>query len=324
MIFRSIFSSPLAFCLFMIASCSSAHETQMDEKEVDITGEIFQSSETDCAEYANKYKAVAKDEQTNINLYAQISVTVQGNKCAIQSNSVPNHNFNSPGAHFVTPVTEINTAFTITRDAKLAKSTTPLSQRSYDAIMLNGVVLDILSAGCFRPTARNADRNGNVAIGCNVERDQWILDPLSKNAGFGADDHNAHTQPDGRYHYHGNPMALFDDNPGPNGSPVIGFAADGFPIFGSFFKDKTGAVRKATSGYSLRTGQRPTGSNNPSGKYDGMYVDDYVYNGLGDLDECNGMTVNGQYGYYVTDNFPWVLRCFKGAPDASFEKGPRR
>jgi len=59
----------------------------------------------------------------------------------------------------------------------------------------------------------------------------------------------------------------------------------------------------------------------PGGSYDGQYRQDYEYvEGLGDLDECNGMTYNGQYGYYVTETFPWVMACFKGAPHTSFKK----
>ena len=38
----------------------------------------------------------------------------------------------------------------------------------------------------------------------------------------------------GSYHYHCDPNALFDDVPVGEGSPVIGFAADGFPIYGSY------------------------------------------------------------------------------------------
>ena len=54
---------------------------------------------------------------------------------------------------------------------------------------------------------------------------------------------------------------------------------------------------------------------------DGTFVDDYEYvAGAGDLDECNGMTVDGAYGYYVTDAYPWVLGCFRGTPDESFTK----
>ena len=34
----------------------------------------------------------------------------------------------------------------------------------------------------------------------------------------------------------------------------------------------------------------------------------------GDLDRCNGMVLDGTYGYYVTDNYPWVLKCHVGTP----------
>jgi hypothetical protein len=58
-----------------------------------------------------------------------------------------------------------------------------------------------------------------------------------------------------------------------------------------------------------------------SGNYDGTYVDDYEYQvGSGDLDECNGMIINGHYGYYVTSSYPWIMNCFKGTPDSSFRK----
>ena len=136
---------------------------------------------------------------------------------------------------------------------------------------------------------------------------------------FGADAHNAHSQPDGTYHYHGDPMSMWDDNPGDNGSPVIGFAADGFPIYGSYFNDN-GTLRKAVSGYELKQGARPEEPDGPGGVYDGTYIDDFEYTGNGDLDECNGMTVDGQYGYYITDAYPWILRCYHGTPDESFNK----
>ncbi len=105
------------------------------------------------------------------------------------------------------------------------------------------------------------------------------------------------------------------------GSPVIGFAADGFPIYGSYFFDESGGgVHKAISGYTLRAGSRPTGSSDPGGTYDGTYIDDYEFTGGGDLDECNGMTVNGQYGYYVTASYPWIISCHSGVPHSSFDK----
>ena len=302
--------------------CLSAGATHAHGR-VDITNAVLTKTDHDCAAYASDYTARATDKQQRRTFASNVRVTANNRTCTIQSNSVPNHDFGAGSRRdFVSPVREISLKVSIPRNPKLSQRKTALSQQSYDAIMLNGVVLDILSAGCYRPNGRRADRNGNVAIGCR-SNDKWLVDPLAPSSGFGTDTHNAHTQPNGQYHYHGNPMALFDNNPGANGSPVIGFAADGFPIFGSYFRDESGKVRKARSGYQLKQGNRPRSPRDPGGRYDGMYVDDYVFTGAGDLDECNGMTVNGQYGYYVTDSYPWVMKCFSGKPERSFKKSGR-
>src|SRR5262249_28293836 len=48
----------------------------------------------------------------------------------------------------------------------------------------------------------------------------------------------------------------------------------------------------------------------------------------GDLDECNGRFgvtpefPEGIYHYYVTEEFPFVGRMWRGTPDPSFSKGP--
>ena len=92
-------------------------------------------------------------------------------------------------------------------------------------------------------------------------------------------------------------------------------------------------VRKVTSSYVMKTGKRvavgdyttPATPYIASNNYDGQFRGDYHFTkGSGDLDECNGMLVGGQYGYYVTDAYPWVMSCFKGAPDTSFSKRRRR
>ena len=295
---------------------SMAHEAS----SLDITNAIFASRNADCASYENRYSSKVTDTQQNKQLTGAVHVTAYTDHCVLESNSVPNHDTGEGSArNFVAPVTEISGTFDIPRNPKQQKTPTALDQRSYDAIMLNGVVVDILSAGCYRPNGQRVDKNGNVAIGCRAD-EKWLMDPLGPGAGFGADRHNAHTQPNGQYHYHGNPMAMFNDHPGAEGSPVIGFAADGFPIYGSYFKDSTGTVRKAKSGYTLKSGQRPSSASDPGGTYDGMYVDDFEFTGAGDLDQCNGMVVNGQYAYYVTDSYPWVIKCFTGKPDGSFAK----
>ena len=116
----------------------------------------------------------------------------------------------------------------------------------------------------------------------------------------------------------------------PGGAAADGFAADGFPVFGSCISE-SGAIRNVKSSYQLKDDGGPrqavTGYTTPSAgtgniassNYDGQFRGDYEYvAGAGDLDECNGMTVDGQYGYYISDSFPWVLNCFSGTPDSSF------
>ena len=159
---------------------------------------------------------------------ADMTVSDDGSFCTLSSDGIPNHNFNETGS-FATNVAEVQRSFNISCNAAESIASTNLNQSLYDAVMLNGVVLDLLSAGCYRPTDPSADSDGNIAVGCS-DNDDWLLDPLGTEGKFGADSHNAHTQHDGTYYYQGNPNALFDDNPGANGSPVIGFAADGFPV----------------------------------------------------------------------------------------------
>lgn len=287
---------------------------------IDISNLIFTATSADCADYADTYAASVMDETRSLAFSSDIEIMADTDFCMLASDNIPNHNFNDASASFANQVSEVSRTFSIPRNPVLAANSTPIEQSSWDAVMLNGVVLDLLSAGCYRPDDPRADANGNVPIGCNANSD-WLLDPLGTNGGFGVDQHNAHTQPDGSYHYHGDPQAMFDDNPGPNGSPVIGFAADGFPIYGSYFMDiGTGSVRAAVSGYQLKAGNRPFSATDPGGPYDGMYVGDYEFAAIGDLDECNGMTVDGQYGYYVTDSYPWVLKCHSGTADSSFSK----
>jgi hypothetical protein len=286
---------------------------------IDVKDAIFTRTSADCADYANSYKAEVLDQQRSRTFTESVVITATDDSCSLASNGIPNHDFNDSSAHFATPVSEIDSVFEISRNPLLAAKATLLSQRTYDAVMLNGVVLDLLSAGCYRPGSNMADANGNVAIGCSVN-DNWLLDPLGYTDRFGADLHSAHTQPDGRYHYHGNPNAMFSDSASPGVSPVIGFTADGFPIYGSYFFDAASkTIRKAVSGYTLRKGTRDS-STGPGGTYNGWYIDDYEFTNAGDLDVCNGMTVDGQYGYYVTDSYPWVLGCISGTPHASFNK----
>ena len=278
---------------------------------IDITNVILENTSQNCVDYIEQFTSTVNDINNGVVFNGDLTISHVGDKCMFQTNAIPNHDFNDGGDAFANDVSEQNDLFEITTSPTFASQTTAISLTLDNAIMLNGVKVDLLAAGCFGI--------GNGKVGCNDINQPWRYDPMFEANGFRVDSHNAHAQPDGTYHYHGSPNALFDVD-SVSVSPVIGFAADGFPIFGSNFDDN-GSIRPARSSYRLKSGSRPTGDGNPGGIYDGSFRDDYEYvEGEGDLDECNGMTVNGVYGYYVTEDYPYILACFKGTPDTSFNK----
>lgn len=302
-----------------------------------ITDAVFVMRNGLCHNYVGSYSSEVEDLQREKAFGGEITITVDEHFCFINANNIPNHNFNDNSARFATPVQIQDFTYRITRTPHKAVTPTPVDMRVTNAVMLNGVEVDLYSAGCY---GVGNGPLGREKIGCNDVNNPWRYDPMAKVNHFGTDKHHAHVQPNGAYHYHGNPMAMFISNCDTQTQPsaVIGFAADGFPIFGSCIVDKTTAkIRKVTSSFVLKNNggkrkdvppyQTPKAGNGfvMSDNYNGQFIGDYEYQlGAGDLDECNGMTVKGQYGYYVTDSFPWILNCYQGTVDASFrKKGPR-
>ena len=313
--------------LFFIGCEEDNDSSNNDSTTVDITDKELTNRSEKCEDYVGTYTSSVQDVKNSTNFEGELVISVSNGKCVFNSNSIPNHDFQDGSANFFTVPSEVNETLETTTSPTNASTTTALSLSLDNAVMLNGVKLDLLAAACY---GVGPDPLGQEKIGCGDEYigNAWRYDPMSSLNEFGTDTHNAHTQPDGAYHYHGNPNALFDMTDPTEESPVIGFAADGYPIYGSYISDN-GTIRKVESSYTLKTGSRValgTEANGdfPGGDYDGQYREDYEYvQGHGDLDECNGMTHNGAYGYYITDSFPWVLTCFKGTTDTSFNKGPQ-
>lgn len=159
----------------------------------------------------------------------------------------------------------------------------------------------------------------------------WQYEALGGAVRLGLDENHAHVQPSGAYHYHGLPWGLMKQLgwSAKSESPLIGYAADGFPIY-ALNATVNGKVVEMTSSYQLKQGRRPGGTQ-PSGKYDGAFVQDYQFAaGSGSLDECNGAKVvtedypQGTYAYFLTEDFPVIPRCLKGGADRSFMKRRRR
>jgi hypothetical protein len=129
-----------------------------------------------------------------------------------------------------------------------------------------------------------------------------------------------HPAPNGEYHHHLNPRCLYDDRDSSRHSPIIGYAFDGYPIYGAYGSrnaDGSGGITRMRSSYRLRSITErttlPDGSSALAGppvstQYPlGYYIEDFEYvPGLGDLDEHNGRLCvtpeypNGTYAYFVT------------------------
>ncbi|MGR6872960.1 YHYH protein [Pseudomonas sp. HK3] len=321
----------LAVMIIGLAACGSDDKDSAvgSSSAQDITDVIFTKNAGSCSEYVGTYESNVTDVKRGIGFMGDLKISLSGDTCTITSNDIPNHDFNDASANFATNAAEVSKSYSIPSAATMATSATELSLGTTNAIFLNGVVLDILPAACY---GVGNETLGEEKIGCGQNQidNPWRYDPMSSLNNFGTDSHNAHVQPDGTYHYHGNPVAMFTQNCGTqtDSSPVIGFAADGFPVFGMCISDG-GSIRKVTSSYALKAGVRTSVSPYAtpvagqgvvqSNNYDGQFRGDWMYSAnLGDLDACNGMTVNGQYGYYITDAYPWAVNCYKGTVQSSF------
>ncbi|MCL6271277.1 YHYH protein [Sansalvadorimonas sp. 2012CJ34-2] len=207
---------------------------------------------------------------------------------------------------------------TLPANPETEEEITPLRLQDF-GLAVNGVPFDPGAAEWYK---------GN-------RRSEWQYEPMSGAIPLGIDANIAHVQPTGAYHYHGLPELLLlslgiNQN---SHSPLVGWAADGFPIYSQYGyqnpDNPNSPIVEMTSSYALRKGARPSGGDNPGGRYDGTFVADYVYTaGAGNLDECNGrFTVApefpyGTYAYFLTKKWPVIPRCFCGEPSDDFSRGP--
>jgi len=240
----------------------------------------------------------------------RVRIYVQGGTRYIEANGLPDHPTGAfPNAGNPNSISEQSYAFQI--------PAVPSENGNGDVyalgvwgVAINGVVFDPGAAEFW---------NKDFASG-------WQYEALSGAINLGVDENNAHVQPTGAYHYHGLPEALVRGQSSEDHSPIVGFAADGFPVYiRTAYADPTNpasGVASLASSYRIKTGARPDG---PGGAYDGSFVADYEYvPGLGDLDEHNGrfgVTPEypaGTYYYVLTDAFPAIPRSLRGARDASF------
>lgn len=263
----------------------------------------------------------------------QVTITERDGYRYISSNGVPDHrpgrfpNRGNPNA-----ISAQDYKYRVPLNPEANDEVSPMRGYLF-GVALNGIPFDPGTAEIWTPEGRR--------MRGQAEDYGWNYDALSGKINLGIDAHHAHVQPTGAYHYHGLPTGLIknqvESNHGHSHQPgmiLIGYAADGFPMYAVYGyedpDDADSAVIKLASSYRLKEGTRPNSdgeSDGPGGRYDGTYVQDWEYvEGTGDLDECNGRFgvtpeyPEGTYYYVLTDAYPFVPRDFRGEPDDSFRK----
>jgi hypothetical protein len=165
--------------------------------------------------------------------------------------------------------------------------------------------------------------NGHIGVWTNGVSVFNVSDAMSYNnagiwnrnayywEGSGFDNCLGHPQQQGEYHHHVSPTCLYNQADSLNHSPIIGYAFDGFPIYGAYAytnTNGTGPIKRMTPSYAVSTATTRANGPNVNATYPaGCFIEDYIYTAnSGDLDQRNGRYCvtpeypNGTYAYFVT------------------------
>ena len=263
------------------------------------------------------------------NHVCDVSYVIEDGNITISTNGLPNHDFHSgPGccasqqdSAWVIPLDPTNDS--MCNPSVSSDGCTMAPDRGAIAFAVNGVAI-------YGPE----DGPGGDAVagheGAYEEDRQEIWLGLCLG----------HSGPGGEYHYHADGNCIHWHPEGEQTwlnysiessrtvtehSPIIGFALDGYSIYGFVGWDEDEEVSEMTSSYRLKDGE--TGYNG---------IDDYEYVAeLGDLDSCNGHYAatpdwpEGIYHYHSTwENgeggigFPYFINCYRGELSSGGEDDP--
>jgi len=268
--------------------------------------------------------SIFANESTNAVCWEEINPV---RKC--YTNNIPAHDYGPFGGMNTIEAQDFD--YSMCLFPNLGNEITPLNEVPISQGCGNGIIFGVSTQGInFSPFARLYFVNPNTMeenTDFHVEADFTLN--MDLNGG--------HVNAASRYHYHNIPTDFFINELniiGNEHSPILGYAADGFPIYYKYlFTDGTNSnsgISTFESSYTLKTGTRPgDGITAPDGTYNGNYVEDYEYiNSLSELDECGGRFgitpeyPEGTYYYVLTDNWPYIPRCLKGEfVDNSFRLG---
>ena len=311
---KAALSIVLSACL--LAGCNSGSEDTTTA--TDSSSNTGTSTTTTTNGVLCQYSYNAFNDSTSVNYNSTVAWSCADGKRAITANGIPDHvvgKFPNSGNPNLISEQSVSANMTLS-PVQTSVATEMGGPRGTLGYVLNGVKIDASTGGTCDDSGLICDLAMRVG--------NWSIEALSQSSfDFGTDDNNAHVQPNGEYHYHGMPEGFITKHGSKDSMMLIGWAADGFPIYArNGYKvagDSSSGLKVMTGSYQhIKTvsSSRPAVSMYPLGTFrqDWEYVA-----GSGDLDECNGRVgvtpefPNSIYHYYATDTYPFFQRCIKGS-----------
>ena len=213
----------------------------------------------------------------------RLEVRCEPETLVVSSNAIPHYEFVQITPN---PLVELNRDYRMPLHPKLAEEPSPLPLLGPTGVAINGVPL-------FGPNEGPVPRPG-------------FGDPVYNAI---LDDCLGHTAR--QYHYHALvESCLAAGARSGEASPILAFAADGFPVYGPFGcadKPCSEVIEFKSSWDELQ-----------SPRIDAWEAYRYVpKEGAEYLDRCNGHSGDdhgGAYHYHATGTFPYIMGCFSGTP----------
>ncbi|MCA9300662.1 MAG: YHYH protein, partial [Phycisphaerales bacterium] len=240
----------LAGALLASGAASDAVETYEDA--VEDARRLYGEDEwapVDAARRATVIATLERDRLASGERDEDVRLRIERDEVIVESAGVPGHEvgpFPNPGnPNTMTPRRRV---FRFPLAPRIEDVSTPCD--GIFGVALNGIVFDPGTAEYWSAQGPTRRPESN-----------WNYDALSGGIDLGIDGSNGHVQPDGTYHYHGVPRALLDRlGDGVASMRLVGFAADGFPLYTSHGHidpmDASRPVVAMRSGYRLRTSTR--------------------------------------------------------------------
>jgi hypothetical protein len=219
----------------------------------------------------------------------------------VSSTCIPGYSIGPWNSNPNTPSNQ-NFVFKITRNPTQNTGTATATALGHVGVWTNGVSIYNPKDGYYWNNSTSSFSSGGSGT--------WNRNALVYE-GVSFDNCLGHPAPNGEYHLHVNPKCLYNDADSTHHSPIIGYAFDGFPIYGAYAYTNvngTGAIKRMKSSYVVSTATTRTNGPPVNSTYpEGNMCEDYIYtSGAGDLDIHNGRFCvtpdypNGIYAYFVT------------------------